>query len=377
MSLTPKQQQIFQARLNSDLATRSVTGTFIYVAVWVMLSCNMIYKDGRDELLTWLIACTGVLAATSIYRGLVIRLSRNDKYSLNAQHRLLISGAFISSLTWGLICSLSFLDTPLDQHSNVMLLSTVALAAGGTLTLFASKPVLNALLMGLLLPTIFIQIVFIKNTDYEVCSILLIFFFGLMYGSKSVCREYANSLIRNILLEELSSQDQLTGLKNRGYFDKRLEEEFNLAILHEHHRPLSLIILDIDYFKKINDNFGHLSGDHCLQTVAEILLSRLDSDIHTVARYGGEEFVLLLTKTDHKQCVNIAEELRKAIQFKQVCDKTENLKITASFGCYTLENYGGSVSAEDMLRYADEALYESKENGRNRVTFYSGLENKS
>ncbi|MRV75388.1 diguanylate cyclase [Duganella sp. FT92W] len=162
-------------------------------------------------------------------------------------------------------------------------------------------------------------------------------------------------------LKELSIRDALTSLYNRRHFDEQANTLYHQAVRHK--RPISLVIGDIDFFKKINDNFSHATGDVVLRHVGSILRQHVRlSDL--VARYGGEEFVLALPDTDGKQAAALCDKLRSLIEAYPWHEVHPNLKVTMSMGVFADYAVG---TAEAMLQKADELLYKAKETGRNRV----------
>ncbi len=163
-------------------------------------------------------------------------------------------------------------------------------------------------------------------------------------------------------VKDLSIRDSLTGLYNHGYIIKTLERTFKVADRYD--EPLSIIMGDIDKFKSINDNLGHLSGDFVLEKTSSILLESV-RDIDYVGRYGGEEFLIILPETPKKGAINVAERIRKKIENTGFNIVSPPLKITISFGVASLED--GMKTSTDLLKKADEALYKAKEKGRNRV----------
>ncbi|MCK0164399.1 diguanylate cyclase [Marinobacter sp. S6332] len=172
----------------------------------------------------------------------------------------------------------------------------------------------------------------------------------------------------NSQLLELSSTDALTELKNRGHFDR----EFQSAVVHayRHQEPLSLLLLDIDYFKQFNDNHGHLVGDDCLKMVAQCVRQLVTRPQDLAARYGGEEFVVLLPNTPHKGAVDVAERIRKAVEKMAFPLSGQTLHLTISVGVCS-ELPASADATEALFSKADEALYQAKANGRNCVVAWS------
>ena len=172
---------------------------------------------------------------------------------------------------------------------------------------------------------------------------------------------------KNRALEQLNMEDALTKTKNRRYFDKKLLMDIRRS--RREQTPLSIIMFDIDHFKAINDNYGHLTGDQTIQAAANIIKAHLKRPLDDVARYGGEEFVVLLPNTPHRGALEIAEQIRKAAQNTDIIVAGTTIKFTLSAGVY-------SAIAEDINNpnlftdYADKALYHAKQSGRNRVVSY-------
>lgn len=162
--------------------------------------------------------------------------------------------------------------------------------------------------------------------------------------------------------EELARKDDLTGLTNRRAFFEQGKLIFELARRFCH--PVSVIMMDIDHFKMINDNYGHAVGDKVLQAVA-VPLQRSVRETDIVARIGGEEFALVLPETSLEHAVNLAERLRSEISNLSVTGEGHQIKLTASFG--VVNRRDGAKNIDALLTDADEALYVAKKKGRNLV----------
>lgn len=169
----------------------------------------------------------------------------------------------------------------------------------------------------------------------------------------------------NAELEELSVKDGLTGVYNRRYFDKKAEEEWDRAMRNP--AMVSVLLLDLDHFKAVNDTRGHQCGDKVLQVVAQAVLDIACRPADVVARYGGEEFVVLLPSTTRDGAEHVAGLLVKHIADQRILFEGELVPVTVSIG---LASVMPTISdkLDDLIGGADEALYQSKESGRNRYT---------
>jgi diguanylate cyclase (GGDEF)-like protein len=172
----------------------------------------------------------------------------------------------------------------------------------------------------------------------------------------------------NELLKELSNTDPLTRLYNRRYLMENLDREFQRSMRKKEN--LSLVLLDIDHFKSINDAYGHQQGDVVLAAVAEVAQTGLRRyDI--AARYGGEEFILVLPETPLSEGMAVAERLRQAVQEMGFPPPMDNLTVTVSLGVSTYPTEQIDC-VDSLIRQADEALYRAKQSGRNRVEMMAG-----
>lgn len=170
----------------------------------------------------------------------------------------------------------------------------------------------------------------------------------------------------NARLKEFSFTDEVTGLYNRRFFSIRLEEEVSRFRRFNH--PVSVVLLDLDAFKSVNDELGHSAGDDTLRGMAEILL-RHSRGINVICRYGGDEFAVLLVETSKPGARLYADRIRSVLSTHQFA---HHRRVTASFGIASLREDAES-SADDLIRAADEALYAAKRAGKNRVSVYEDL----
>ena len=168
-------------------------------------------------------------------------------------------------------------------------------------------------------------------------------------------------------LQELSNRDPMTNLYNRRYFNDIANTLLKLAKRHD--EDLAVLMIDIDRFKVINDNYGHLTGDEVLKTTANLLLNATrESDI--TIRFGGEEFVLLLPNTNLQGAIAIAQKIRISIEKQEIQTKKEDIiKYTLSIGIAQYDS-SSDKDIDDIIHRSDEALYEAKRSGRNKVVVY-------
>jgi len=170
----------------------------------------------------------------------------------------------------------------------------------------------------------------------------------------------------NIALKKLTQLDGLTGVANRYCFDSFISNELKRTARDK--TSISMIMIDIDFFKKYNDRYGHLAGDECLRKVAKVMKDALHRPSDLLARYGGEEFVVTLPGSDKKGAFILAEKLRKSVESLKIehRDNEPNKIVTISLGVFTASANGKST-AKAMIAKADKALYQAKHNGRNCI----------
>lgn len=169
-------------------------------------------------------------------------------------------------------------------------------------------------------------------------------------------------------METMALTDALTGLYNRRFLYQRFEEEISRAKRNKH--ALSCLMLDIDYFKAVNDRHGHVFGDYVLKEVARILKENLRG-YDALVRFGGEEFVVLLPGAEVPNAEVVAQKIREKIEAHEFKDGEIAEKITVSVGVFGCSPSAISDDAEKYIKYADEALYAAKESGRNKVVVSS------
>jgi diguanylate cyclase (GGDEF)-like protein len=215
-----------------------------------------------------------------------------------------------------------------------------------------------------------------KYNDHFDLIVPAVFFLGavLVLFVGTLALETATEIKRISTLQYENITDHLIGIYNRRYLDRRIAEEISRA--HRYTLPLSMILLDIDHFKAVNDNYGHQMGDQVLKRLGELLLNRVrDTDI--IARYGGEEIAILLPQTGASCALDLAEQLRRAVETSIMVpadedNNTEAITITVSLGVTGLDRQVSD--SQIFIQRADEALYQAKSDGRNRVIAFHSKE---
>ncbi|MGG3940910.1 diguanylate cyclase [Peribacillus psychrosaccharolyticus] len=194
------------------------------------------------------------------------------------------------------------------------------------------------------------------------------------YRNVTEAKEKERLLIEsNMILQNLSSMDGLTGIANRRSFDSRIADEWKRS-LRQNGEPLSLIMLDIDHFKLYNDTYGHQEGDNCLKKIAAAIQACCIRPGDLAARYGGEEFSVILPATSAAGAISVAERIKTAIDRMQIphANSLNSPHVTVSMGIGTvIPSEAGTVTT--LIEHADQALYQAKSQGRNRMIFYQEI----
>jgi len=206
-----------------------------------------------------------------------------------------------------------------------------------------------------------VTIIPLTGTDKSVSHACLLIYDVTDIATSKIELEKANEE-----LARLSRTDRLTGLNNRGHWEERLEQEFRRVKRSK--TPSSLVMLDIDHFKQVNDTYGHQAGDEVIRVVAATLI-RLQRETDISGRYGGEEFGIILPETNADQAMVMAERLRSSIEQSPVTYEGKQISFTISLGICEITPEMQEYT--QWLENSDQALFSSKRNGRNQTTIYA------
>lgn len=185
----------------------------------------------------------------------------------------------------------------------------------------------------------------------------------------SILSSHASAVLDQARLYTMASTDELTGLYTRRYYIQRIGDEYKRCTRYKRH--LSMIVVDIDFFKKVNDTYGHHTGDIVLKEVANLIKQAIRVDIDTAVRFGGEEFVVILPETHLRGAWQVAERIRKWVEEASFECGEDKIKSTVSLGISAYPENGAAI--EDLFNMSDSALYRSKKAGRNQITAIPSL----
>lgn len=212
--------------------------------------------------------------------------------------------------------------------------------------------------------------------NFTKCIVIIIFVPVMVLIVGTLKKQYDSKTkeleLVNEELKKISRIDGLTGAANRRYFDEVFLNEYNRAIREQSH--LSLLMIDIDFFKNYNDNYGHILGDNCLKLITEIISKELHRPVDFIARYGGEEFVVLLPNTDDKGAMFVANKINQSVYAYKIPHSSSPIcgYVTVSIGVTTMNKFE-EINLLDFLESADKALYLAKKSGRNQACYLNNV----
>lgn len=361
-----------QRRLLLDCANRVKGGIFVYVCLWLAIGVASGFAHHQPAF--WLIN-VGIFSVNALLRlWLQINLARLAAERLQTAKVLFAGLLFLNVLHWGVLTSLCVLMPTLHEIQIPMLLAAGGIAASGASVLAIHRLLRVVSPIAVVAPVVIGLLVqpSASNTLVAVlCIIMVVYFIGT---ARVLYNDYWAALSNSLLLEqrarqleELSNTDALTHLRNRLYFDVNFSSEWKRACRHRW--PVSILLIDLDHFKNINDHHGHAFGDVCLQTVARLLQDEVQRAGDIVARWGGEEFIILLTQTGPDAASSVANRLLKAMSEYTLYNGDQPVPVTGSIGVASAVPMQPDQGYQ-LINQADQALYQAKERGRNQFVVF-------
>jgi len=357
----------YRKRIQVDLLERSIPGIILYALVWPMIFLP-VGLDKTMPLITW--GISALLITLSLFRFAHKKASDNHLFQ---SHRTWVGLFAISSISQATVIGLLFAFSMVNEQMDsvrILLVFVVCGFASGAINSLNCKQWLAASSVSMLLaPAAIVCIVLSQN--YPLALLITLYLLYLILLGRKGHDEYTRAFKieyqleeQRLELEQINKIDPLTQIYNRGHFNTNFEFQWNASLRNK--EEISLLLIDIDHFKSINDDYGHLFGDEALIVIAKTINDSIRRRTDLVARYGGEEFVILLPQTPLKDACTLADRIRQKIQNRTFEYKDKEISITASIGAGSMipqEN----IDPEKLINMADKALYQAKDQGRNRV----------
>ncbi|MFP5391945.1 MAG: diguanylate cyclase domain-containing protein [Gammaproteobacteria bacterium] len=357
-------------RMLFDLGSQNVISLVVYPVVWLVLVLRGGLIDSAPRFF-WL--NLGALALTTCFRLFVyVGMRRRQKGEAVLLRRLLIFTVLFNAAHWSAMTIWSLLDPTLEVIRIGMMLVVTGMAGSGTFAVAFITALRVYFPIILLVPagvTMLWSDASVERTWGGLCFAFCAYVLLSAYRRQ---QDYIAAVSTTLLLEQrteeleqISFTDAVTGLHNRTYFDTHLELEWKRA--HRQQYPLSLLTIDLDRFKHINDRYGHPVGDRCLQAMGACLARTQRRAGDVLARMGGDEFAVLLVNADAEAARKVAGALCDEIRALVFTEQGHQLPLTASVGIATvIPRCAELEGAQKLVNSADSALYVAKANGRNQ-----------
>lgn len=352
-----------------DTAARASTATFLYPLIWLSV-CLVTGASITWPTLVWG-NLAGLVALSLVRHQFNLRLP-----SMLHRHPARASRIFnlltLSTATyWGTLTALLMVKAPMQPISWMTLAMTMATATGGAILLGFNPRLRYAYPAALVAPMVVAQLMHPTTEHLLMLAMEAMFAAFLWRASGLIHADYWNGRHAQRLAEEQARElelasltDGLTQVPNRIHFDRLISHEWARQCRRGGH--MTVLLVDLDHFKNINDSFGHPFGDTCLVQVAAALQTQCSRSTDFVARYGGEEFVVLLPETDQAGAIVVAQNMLDAVRALSLDADGLSVKVTCSVGLATTRPRHGQ-GPHTLVQRADVALYEAKRRGRNRI----------
>jgi len=344
--------------------SRSGASHFVLMIVISALS-DKLYLDYGVLIAALLVAIISIAAIR-----IRVKKPTNNNASISKWMKLHWFFTFLNLIIFSCYTTWLMLSPQYGNAATIMLISSIACCITGSRVYCMFPRHGIACILILMLP----MNIVLYSSEFNAIPIglivsLVIFYYVIV--TNAGFRDYRIQLEKEVILESakselrvLSLRDELTSLANRRHYNAIIDQAFNVA--QRSGETLSLVLLDLDYFKKINDSYGHAVGDICLVHVAGILSAGTMRDSDFVARIGGEEFALILNNTGTAEAKVLVNRIIRELNNVPALANGQTITVTGSFGIATFDSSKDS-SPDDLFRRADEMTYAAKQEGRNRV----------
>lgn len=352
-------------RVLADLKKRSTIGIIFYpTALSIVIFSGSYYQRQPSFSNQFLVLLAGICLFRLVHMWLDRRLPQN-----RANTAIFLTSVILTALIWGIgYAKFSFQQEELYTQM-LMVTCTIGLCSGGVVAFIPFLPLSLGFNACIMVPGIISLLVFGNN--YPLGFLFILFFIYMVFMAYRQNHEYWTALDNESLLEQkteelkrLSNRDGLTGLYNRRYFDRAFSYEWKRAV--RKNTPIVILICDVDHFKNVNDQYGHMAGDECLRMISGFLERIFRRETDVVARYGGEEFVILMPDERIETARDQAEKARQLVESTPIKVEGHSILTTISIGLANMVP-GPDMEKEQLLSRADEALYMAKSQGRNRI----------
>lgn len=360
-----------QRRIDMDLLSRSMRGAVVYALVLPVIFWPFDFYVLQPVLSTvFTLSMLFISILRWVHKSITTQLYlyspklwRSLFYFLSLCHASILSTFFIFAI----------FDERFTPIIHVSMLIVGGISSGAVVALIPRIKFSLVNLSVLLVPSMVAGVIIPEKFPFS-GMIAVYFVYIAMIGVRSA-KEYIRSFEIELILDEQKNElerqgktDALTNIYNRGYFNIELEKQWEYASRLK--LRLSLLLIDVDHFKAINDNYGHLLGDACLVHIATIINQVGKRETDLVARFGGEEFVLLILENEGDDAAKIAEVLRHRIENSPFHVDGKSFPVTVSIGVASIQP-SHKIDSRQLIEYADIALYKAKRQGRNLVIVHA------
>lgn len=362
-----------------DLANRAKSGILTYITVFLVMAFSYELPESAPTFFLVNVITLVVILISRVAHFIV--LNTYNAANIQFMNQWLVITVLMAAIHWGVMTGWIIYDPSLAQMKYIGLILAPAFALGGACTLSISSEI------RMLYPTLMfapIVAVLIHQGGTENIMLAGLISFSLVYifsATKATHNDYWEAITNHMvaeeraeLMEKLSTTDPLTQLKNRMYFDTEYTQEWKRCSRMKSH--LSVVMIDLDFFKHINDTYGHMFGDECLRAVANKISKEVKRPTDCSARYGGEEFVVLLPNTDENGTRVIADRILRSIAGLNLQANGSPIDLTCSIGSSTcIPDHKKDKS--NLIKEADEALYHAKNTGRAKYIAFAEVPKES